>query len=498
MTKITLTDLVNLENETTAVNAINTNSNIIELAFDNTLSRDGTSPNTMGANLDMNSHRILNLPLPLNDDEPLRLIDAATLKAGGTIPTSPLPVGGTTGQALVKTSNADLAVGWGTIQQPPTGGATSQVLKKNSGTNFDYSWLDPYPTGGSTGQVLTKNSGTNFDVVWQNAQTSSTGLPQGRLTLTNSVPVMATSVTAATTVYYAPYQGSVCPIITANVTQMYPIISSVNDAVGLIMVLGANWLANSIYDCFVALDSGTVRLGTGPDWSAGAVAGSNTIGASIRGTGAGSTELQICNGLMTNKNSMTVRYANASTFTASANTATYVGTIRTGSAGQVSFTYGSFAAGGGTGNLYVWNAYNQVPLRTTMGDSTASWNYTTATTRASNNSSSNRINFLTGLAQGGIIAEFSQLVQATNVIGAFARVGFALNSTTIFEGVSQVTGVSVSSNNAAALAASRAYLPQIGTNFISLNETGDGTNASTFFGAPSAGQIHNLTIGLEM
>src|SRR5712671_3852882 len=75
MTKITLTDLVNLQNETTAVNAINSNNNVLKLAIDNTLSRDGTSPNTLSANLDMNSQRIINLPVPVNQSEPLRLAD---------------------------------------------------------------------------------------------------------------------------------------------------------------------------------------------------------------------------------------------------------------------------------------------------------------------------------------------------------------------------------------------------------------------------------------
>jgi hypothetical protein len=60
MTKITLTDLVNLQNETTAVNAINNNNAVIETAFDNTLSRDGSSPNQMEANIDMNGFQILN------------------------------------------------------------------------------------------------------------------------------------------------------------------------------------------------------------------------------------------------------------------------------------------------------------------------------------------------------------------------------------------------------------------------------------------------------
>lgn len=75
MAKAVLNDLVNLENQTSAVNTINANNAVIETAFDNTLSRDGTPPNKMSADLDMNSNRILNLPFPGSPHEPVRLED---------------------------------------------------------------------------------------------------------------------------------------------------------------------------------------------------------------------------------------------------------------------------------------------------------------------------------------------------------------------------------------------------------------------------------------
>lgn len=75
MPKITLTDLVNLENQTTAVNAINANNAALEAALEKTLSRDGTQPNQMSATLDMNSNQIINLPAPGNPTSPLRLQD---------------------------------------------------------------------------------------------------------------------------------------------------------------------------------------------------------------------------------------------------------------------------------------------------------------------------------------------------------------------------------------------------------------------------------------
>lgn len=163
--KITLTNLVNLENETTAVNAINANNAVITSAFDNTLSLDGTAPNQMGANLDMNNNQILNLPAPVSNFNPLRLIDATTLGTGGTVTVNPLPSGGTTGQ----------------------------VLAKNSGTNFDTSWetIGSVASGGTTNQVLAKNSNTNFDTKWENVVTSVGVTAPADFTITNT-PITTT------------------------------------------------------------------------------------------------------------------------------------------------------------------------------------------------------------------------------------------------------------------------------------------------------------------
>jgi hypothetical protein len=75
MAKVTRVTLTNLDNPSTAVSQINANFAAIQTAMDNTLSRDGTSPNPMVASLDMNSNRIINLPAPENDAEPARKVD---------------------------------------------------------------------------------------------------------------------------------------------------------------------------------------------------------------------------------------------------------------------------------------------------------------------------------------------------------------------------------------------------------------------------------------
>lgn len=130
MTKITLTDLVSLQNETTAVNAINDNNAVLESALDNTISRDGTSPNQMTANLDMNSNHILNLPAPISADEPVRLTDIQDLTAGGTIVFNSIPTGGTVGQALIKNSSSNFDVSW----KNPTTTVTPEMFGAISAT----------------------------------------------------------------------------------------------------------------------------------------------------------------------------------------------------------------------------------------------------------------------------------------------------------------------------------------------------------------------------
>ena len=52
-----------------SIDALNDNSDLIEAAFENTLSRDGTGPNNMEADLDMDSHRIINLANGVNNQD---------------------------------------------------------------------------------------------------------------------------------------------------------------------------------------------------------------------------------------------------------------------------------------------------------------------------------------------------------------------------------------------------------------------------------------------
>ena len=72
MAKLTLSSLTSSYRSNAALNA---NFDAIEAAIENTLSRDGTSPNAMAANLDMGSNRVVNLAAPVDDNDAIRKVD---------------------------------------------------------------------------------------------------------------------------------------------------------------------------------------------------------------------------------------------------------------------------------------------------------------------------------------------------------------------------------------------------------------------------------------
>lgn len=111
--KLTLNSVGSLIDATTAQATINANNTLITTAMENTLSRDGITPDTMSSNLDMNSNQIINLPAPATTGSPLRLSDLQSFTGSGTI--SLLPTGGTTGQGLKKNSNTNYDVSFGNV-----------------------------------------------------------------------------------------------------------------------------------------------------------------------------------------------------------------------------------------------------------------------------------------------------------------------------------------------------------------------------------------------
>jgi hypothetical protein len=270
---------------------------------------------------------------------------------------------------------------------------------------------------------------------------------------------MASSVAAATTVYYTPALGNQIPIYDG--TRFVPTtFAEVSQATTDTTKSPAAVTTNSNYDVFVWNDSGTVRATRGPAWSS----------STARGTGAGTTELQLLNGIYTNKNAITNGPA--------ANRGTYVGTIRSNGTSTIDYILG---AQGTAAVLGVWNNYNRVQVSTSVSDATASWTYSTATIRQSRASAVNQVSFVSGLSEECLLASVNQAFGLAASVGATCQVGLALDSTTVFDKYNNAN------NNAATaltlgVAVNHTYLPQIGYHYISMNETGDGTTTTTFVG----------------
>lgn len=116
---VILTDVGNLTNETSARGAINTNFDVIEAAFENTLSRDGSTPNELQADIDMNGNQILNLPAPTAPTDPVRLSDLQdAIETGGGGGGG----GGGSGDFVGPASSTDNAL----VRFNSTGGKTGQ------------------------------------------------------------------------------------------------------------------------------------------------------------------------------------------------------------------------------------------------------------------------------------------------------------------------------------------------------------------------------------
>lgn len=297
---------------------------------------------------------------------------------------------------------------------------------------------------------------------------NSTVKPQGRLTLTSAMPYLASSVSAATTLYYTPAAGAVLPLWDgSNWTQLL--------FTELSIALGSNWASTTNYDVYAGLDSGTLRLCTGAAWT------NSTTRAELHSR---------INGILLNTSSMTCRYNNTSTFSCASARCTYLGTVRTTAAGQVDFIYG---AQGSAANLNVWNYYNRVSVQTTVSDSAGSWTYTTASARQANNSTVNQVNFVSGYAENTLVAQYRVTANTAASSGAFYEIGFGLDSTT-----SRQRSTGCQTPAAVALQCSSvahgAIAPQIGSHYIAAIEYGNGSTATTFLGQAYSG----LTVELMM
>jgi hypothetical protein len=324
-------------------------------------------------------------------------------------------------------------------------------------------------------------TGTASTAVWtainSGAAIPSVPPPQGRLTLTSATPVLASGVTAATTVYYTPYAGNLIPIY--NGSTMIPTTFS-----ELSLSLVSNHALNTIYDVFVFSNSGVLTLVTGPAWSV------SSSGSGARGSGAGTTQLTRVGGLWTNAVSMTARNG-STTYTVGANLATYVGSIIIdGTAGQVTCNIGF----GASRKWGVWNAYNRVQITLEAGTSPAGYSYATSSYRVYANDTTNTLSIFQGLAEEPAVISTSAYLTCSGVANATlstGTIGIGYNSTSSPTGKLGTFSLTNSTGSGTipiqyTLEASYRAAPLLGAVNVYPLQNGGGTTATTVWNDSSS------------
>jgi hypothetical protein len=299
-------------------------------------------------------------------------------------------------------------------------------------------------------------------------------LPQGRLTLQSGSPIQNADQTGKITVYYDSYLGNLVPVWNGSTTAFLAIAS---DEVSMGLDASTPHVASgSLYDVFGINNSGTLVIAVGPAW--------NTTAS--RGTGAGTTELQLRNGIWTNKNSLTHAWGGASGTTdygaVSANQATYLGTLYATANGQTGVALKPAAAGGGSNTIVgLFNAYNSVPATAISQDNTSSWTNASASWRRTNNNSNNRVSYVDGLANI-IVSTKIQAYISPSANSVSGQIGVILNATTGTPiSVAQVGG-GMPAGSAAVVTASDFFYPVLGFNFVQGMEAESSATAVTFLG----------------
>jgi len=166
-----------------SIDALNANFDAIEAALENTVSLDGTAPNGMEVNLDMNSHKIINLLDPTNNGDAVSKgwlleqegnaaasADAAAssasaaensaVAAAASAATSASVVASQTGNSGKFLTTNGTATSWAVVDALPSQTGNAGEYLTTDGTTASWAAVAAGATGGGTDDVFYENSQT--------------------------------------------------------------------------------------------------------------------------------------------------------------------------------------------------------------------------------------------------------------------------------------------------------------------------------------------------
>jgi len=300
---------------------------------------------------------------------------------------------------------AEWEVGFGTVGSPATTLARTSVIassNSNAAVNFSAGTKDVFVT------------------VPSDQMTQSNLIPGGRLSLSSTLAVPTSDLSAQGTLYYLPYLDSKIEIYTGNRWITYDIGTGIS-----LSLTGLTTATN--YDVYAIVSGGSAALST-TAWT----------NATTR-----ATALTTVDGVLVQSGTTTRRY---------------LGTIRTSAASQCSDT---------TAQRFVWNYYNKVTMPVYKVDNTVtSYTYNSTTYRQVNGLASNKIEVVSGV----IGSMFDCLVLAysthgTAQQGGIMAIGYESSTgrASPFYGYSQAAfSISAAANAIATASARTVGYPDIG------------------------------------
>jgi hypothetical protein len=267
---------------------------------------------------------------------------------------------------------------------------------------------------------------------------------QGRLTLTSGTPVTTADVTAAATLYFTPYKGNQIGLFDGIST--WTIYGTAEISISV-----AALTANTNYAVYIYDNAGTPTLEL-QAWT----------NATTR-----ATALAYQDGILVKSGDATRRY---------------LGDIRiTNTAGQTEDSgYRRF----------VWNYYNRISRALSVVEATNNWTYATATWRSANNSTSNRVEFITGVMEEPIAARVMVNVVNSSGNDASCAVGVGLDSTSVNSALITMRATIPASGGIRLSALAEYYaFPAAGYHYLQWLEISP--SAETFTFTANASEIHS-------